>query len=116
MTPETMASIRNLPVDLVRRVEEFCTRFEEEWAAGERPAQEDFLVQAPSKRQPALDAGHGEWDNRSRSRGGNRRPEPAPTCGSVGRLSGGVHSMTKRSHLALPSLVLLEGKGDIQDT
>jgi len=23
MTPETMASIRNLPVDLVRRVEEF---------------------------------------------------------------------------------------------
>jgi serine/threonine protein kinase len=47
-------TLQELPVELVRRVEAICTRFEQAWAAGGRPELEEHLQQAPAEARPVL--------------------------------------------------------------
>jgi hypothetical protein len=46
MSGPILPSLGDLPADLVLQVQAACTAFEEEWAAGRRPALEDFLSRA----------------------------------------------------------------------
>jgi len=44
----------SLPLDLVKRVDALCDRFEEAWVAGSNPAIEQYLRELPESDQPAL--------------------------------------------------------------
>ena len=46
----------DLELDLVRRIEAVCRRFEAEWRDGKRPAIDDYLGEVPEEARPALRA------------------------------------------------------------
>jgi tRNA A-37 threonylcarbamoyl transferase component Bud32 len=54
MNEPTPSTLRDLPVELVRQVEAICSRFEDAWAAGGRPALEEHLAQAPAGARAVL--------------------------------------------------------------
>ena len=49
-------NLDGLDVNLARRIDEVCRRFETEWRQGRQPRIEDFLVDVPHQGLPALRA------------------------------------------------------------
>jgi serine/threonine-protein kinase len=71
-----MPDRRQLPLDVLDRIDQICDRFEAAWEAGDRPRIEDFLGEAAEAYRTALvrDLLAGELNARRRR---GERPEPA---------------------------------------
>jgi eukaryotic-like serine/threonine-protein kinase len=54
MSEETEKRLDDLDLDMVRRIEAVCRRFEADWRAGKRPAIEDYLAEVPQEAHAAL--------------------------------------------------------------
>jgi len=49
-------NLDGLPIDLARRIDEICRRFEADWRQGRQPRIEDYLGEVPDEGRPALKA------------------------------------------------------------
>ena len=56
MSDRPSQNLGGLDVDLARRIDEVCRRFEADWRQGRQPRIEDYLVDAPDEGRPALRA------------------------------------------------------------
>ena len=56
MSDRLSHNLDGLDIELVRRIDEVCWRFEADWRAGRRPRIEDYLVDVPDEGLPALRA------------------------------------------------------------
>jgi hypothetical protein len=54
MDQERERKLNDLELDLVRRIEAVCRRFEADWRAGKRPALDDYLGDVPREGRLAL--------------------------------------------------------------
>jgi eukaryotic-like serine/threonine-protein kinase len=54
MSEEHERKLDDLELDLVRRIEAVCRRFEADWRGGKRPALDDYLCEVPQEARPAL--------------------------------------------------------------
>ena len=64
-----------LDIDLARRIDEICLRFEAAWREGRQPRIDDYLVDVLDQGRPALRAELSHW---SASSAGRKRPCRAP--------------------------------------
>jgi hypothetical protein len=49
-------NLGDLDIDLARRIDEVCRRFEADWRAGRQPRVDDYLDDVPEEARPALRA------------------------------------------------------------
>ncbi len=56
MTDRPSQNLGGLDIDLVRRIDEVCRRFEADWRAGRQPRIEEYLGEVPDQGLPALRA------------------------------------------------------------
>ncbi len=56
MSDRPSHNLEGLDIDLARRIDEVCRRFEADWRAGRRPRIEDYLVDVTHEGRPALRA------------------------------------------------------------
>ena len=56
MSDRPMQNLDGLDIDLARRIDEVCRRFEADWREGRQPLIEDYLVDVPDDGRPALRA------------------------------------------------------------
>jgi hypothetical protein len=54
LTNRPSQNLDGLEVDLARRIDEICRRFEAGWCQGRHPRIEEYLFEVPDKRQPAF--------------------------------------------------------------
>ena len=58
MSDRPSHNLEGLGVELARRMDEDCRRFEADWRQGRHPRIEDYLVEVPDEGRPALKAEH----------------------------------------------------------
>ena len=56
MSDRPSHNLGGLDIDLARRIDEVCRRFEADWREGRQPRIEDYLVDVPDEGRPALRA------------------------------------------------------------
>jgi len=56
MSDRPSHNLDGLDIDLARRIDEVCRRFEADWRKGRQPVVEDYLVDVPHEGRPALQA------------------------------------------------------------
>ena len=56
MSDRPSHNLDDLDIDLARRIDAVCRRFEADWRAGSQPRIEDYLSEAPDEGRPALRA------------------------------------------------------------
>jgi hypothetical protein len=56
MSDRPSGNLGGLDIELSRRIDEICRRFEADWRQGRRPRIEDYLVDVPDHGRPALRA------------------------------------------------------------
>ena len=56
MTDRPSRLLEGLGLDLARRIDADCRRFEADWRQGRHPRIEDYLVEVPDEGRPALKA------------------------------------------------------------
>jgi hypothetical protein len=54
MSDRPSDNLGGLDIDLARRIDEVCRRFEAEWREGKQPRAEDYLAEVSPEGRPAL--------------------------------------------------------------
>ena len=94
MTDRPSHNLDGLDIDLARRIDEVCRRFEADWRAGARHPLEDYLAEVPG--EPTPHSGR-NWRPWSTSCARRRRPShpPGPALPRL-RGPGGTESLHDR--------------------
>src|SRR6516164_3814333 len=83
MSDRPSQNLAGLDIDLARRIDAICLRFEADWREGRRPHLEDYLDDVPGAVRPALRA---ELAALERELGQSEEPMPGPGAGSTTNL------------------------------
>ena len=75
MSDRPSHNLGGLDIDLARRIDEVCRRFEADWREGRQPRIEDYLADVPDEGRPACGPSWRPWSASCASRMRRSRPE-----------------------------------------